>query len=212
MNRKLAWLLITVGAVVLFYNAYLWWGQIRIAVMDPKLARSISDDWDDRSYLPALTKVGETKQTSPVTHMGDKIGELVIPKLGAILPIVEGTDDKSLKKGVGLYRGFGTVKPNQTGHVVLSGHRDTVFRNVGKLVDGDKLFVKFNGSVYTYQIRKRWVTHAEDRTVIVPINRPVLSLTTCYPFDYVGDAPDRYIIQADLVKVETGKNYALEGR
>jgi sortase A len=60
-----------------------------------------------------------------------------------------------------------------------------------------------DGNVYTYQIRKRWITHAEDRTVIVPKKEPILTLTTCYPFDYVGNAPDRYIIQSELIEVRT---------
>ena len=113
------------------------------------------------------------------------------------------------KKGVGKYRGYGTVAPDQTGHVVLSGHRDTVFRKVGKLQDGDRLYIRYKGKIYTYQIRKRWVTHADDRTVIVPINKPVLSLTTCYPFDYVGSAPDRYIIRADLIDIKEDQSEKL---
>lgn len=202
MIRKLAWLLIAAGGVVLLYNGYQWWDQSRIAVQDSKLARAISDDWDDRTAAPSLTKGEEPPAKQPDPLKGVKVGELVIPRLGAILPIVEGTDDDSLAKGVGLYHGYGTVKPGQTGHVVLSGHRDTVFRGFGELKTGDKVYIKYDDSVYTYQIRKSWVTHAEDRTVIVPIDKPVLSLTTCYPFDYVGSAPDRYIIRADLIEIE----------
>ncbi|SEN47484.1 class D sortase [Lihuaxuella thermophila] len=203
MIRILAWLLIASGGVVLGFNAYQWWGQINIAIDDPKLAMAISDDWTDRSEEPALSKVtvpGTKKGPEPVS--GQRIGELAIPRLGAILPIVQGTDDEALKKGVGLYQGYGTVKPDHTGHVVLSGHRDTVFRKVGELKKGDRLYVNYNGYIYTYQIRKTWITDAEDRTVIVPINRPVLSLTTCYPFDYLGSAPDRYIIRAELIEIK----------
>lgn len=152
------------------------------------------------------TKQPSRKKTPPNSSsdlkIGSVIGQLIIPKIGAYLPIVEGTDPNSLEKGVGKYRGYGTVAPDQTGHVVLSGHRDTVFRKVGKLVNGDKMYVKYKNRMYTYQIRKTWITHAKDRTVIVPINRPVLTVTTCYPFDYVGDAPDRYIIRADLIKIQ----------
>lgn len=136
-------------------------------------------------------------------NVGATIGQLIIPKIGAYLPIVEGTDDQSLEKGVGKYRGYGTVAPDQTGHVVLSGHRHTVFRKLGQLRNGDKLYVKYKNHIYTYQIRKTWITHAEDRTVIVPIPRPVLTVTTCYPFDYKGNAPDRYIVRADLIRIKT---------
>ncbi|MBH8598667.1 MULTISPECIES: class D sortase [unclassified Thermoactinomyces] len=200
MARKIAWLLIVAGVLLLGYNAYQWWGEIRVAVVDPKMAMAISKEWDDRTRMPSLDK-GEPV-TGEHAKKGTVVGQLVIPRLGAILPIVQGTDADSLKKGVGLYEGYGTVNPGETGHVVLSGHRDTVFRGVGKLQTGDRLYVKYHHKVFTYQIRKTWITKADDLTVIVPIPRPVLSLTTCYPFNYVGSAPDRYIIRADLIKIE----------
>jgi sortase A len=204
MIRKTAWLLIVIGAVMFGYNAFEWWGQASIAVIDPKTAMAISNEWDDTTKKPSLQQ--GVKQNLPEAKRGEKVGELIIPRLGAILPIVRGTDEESLKKGVGLYEGYGTVKPGETGHVVLSGHRDTVFRGLGKLKPGDKLFIKYGNKIFTYQFRKSWITHADDRTVIVPHSKPVLSLTTCYPFDYVGNAPDRYIIRADLIKVEDNKS------
>lgn len=200
MAKKAAWLFMFVGALILGYNAFHWWNEISIAVIDPQLAMSIADDWNDTSKAPALTQ-GQ-KDQSPDAPNGTKVGELVIPKMGAILPIVQGTDEESLKKGVGLYEGYGTVNPGETGHVVLSGHRDTVFRGLGDLKVGDKLYVRYKGNLFTYQFRKYWITNADDRTVIVPISRPVLTLTTCYPFDYLGDAPDRYVIRAELISIE----------
>ncbi|TCS95682.1 class D sortase [Hazenella coriacea] len=200
MIRKLAWLFMIVGGAILAYNGYQWWQQMNIGVNDPQLATSISDDWNDTAKAPTLKQGDKSIPDTPLQE--GQVGELYIPRLGAILPIVGGVDEDSLEKGVGMYDGHGTVKPGQTGHVVLSGHRDTVFRKVGQLQDGDKLYVKYNKKTYTYQIRKSWVTHAEDRTVIVPSKDPVLSLTTCYPFNYVGAAPDRYIIRAELVEIK----------
>lgn len=204
MSRFIAWAFVIVGLVIVGYNAFKWWGEINIAVQDPKLAMSIADDWNDRTTQEALIQVEpKSKSQTPMElKTGTMIGELIIPRIGGILPIIEGTDPNSLEKGVGKFKGYGTVAPNQTGHVVLSGHRDTVFRKVGQLKHGDRLYVRFKKKIYTYQIRKTWITHAEDRKVIVPIEKPVLSLTTCYPFDYVGDAPDRYIIRAELIEVK----------
>lgn len=204
--RFVAWLFVIAGLVLVGYNGYKWWGEINIMVKDPTLAMSISDDWNDRSVQKALTQVESSHSDTPQKPIrlktGDTIGELIIPRIGGILPIVEGTDPNSLEKGVGKFKGYGTVAPDQTGHVVLSGHRDTVFRKVGELKNGDRLYIRFKGKIYTYQIRKTWITHADDRTVIVPINKPVLSLTTCYPFDFIGDAPDRYIIRAELIDIK----------
>ncbi|TKH84963.1 sortase domain-bontaining protein, partial [Bacillus cereus] len=50
-------------------------------------------------------------------------------------------------------------------------------------------------------INKHWITDSEDRTVIVEKSEPTLTLTTCYPFDYIGDAPDRYIIESSLLSI-----------
>jgi sortase A len=200
--RKLAFLMILIGGGVALYNGYQWWDQAQLVHMNPKLARQIAKDWEDRTYQKGLAQ-GEKPNWEP--KKGEKIGELIIPRIGAILPIVEGTEAEELAKGVGHYVGYGTVMPGETGHVVLSGHRDTVFREVGKLQTGDRIYAKLkNGKTFTYQIRKTWITHAEDRTVIVPHSKPILSLTTCYPFDYVGDAPDRYIIRAELISTSQG--------
>lgn len=202
--RKIAWLLILAGSLFFCYNMYHWWKEASIVEHDAQLAASIDPKWDEQTTAPSLNR-GITVPAPPA-RQGEELGKLVIPKLGQIFPVVKGTDPASLKKGVGLYQGDGTVYPGETGHVVLSGHRDTVFQDLGKLKTGDRLYITYGGKTFTYQIRKHWITHAEDRTVIVPIPRPVLTLSTCYPFDYVGDAPDRYIIRAELIQIQEGEN------
>lgn len=130
---------------------------------------------------------------------GEKIGNLIIPKLNASLPIIEGTDPDELEKGVGHFAQ--SVLPGEKDNSVLSGHRDTVFRNVGKLKVGDQLLTKTNAGVFTYKIVKMWIVDDEDRTVIVSHKgKQILTLTTCYPFNWIGSAPQRYIIQSELVK------------
>lgn len=92
-----------------------------------------------------------------------------------------------------------TTVPNlDHGHTVLSGHRDTVFTKLGDLEEGDALTVQYGDQEYRYRIKKTWITDPDDRTVIVKKDKPTLTLTTCYPFHYVGPAPDRYIVQAEL--------------
>ncbi len=91
-----------------------------------------------------------------------------------------------------------TTTPGQ-GHTVLSGHRDTVFAGLEQLETGDKLIVSYEEQPYTYIIEKIWITDEDDRTVIVEKKEPTLTLTTCYPFTYVGNAPDRYILQGKLL-------------
>lgn len=122
------------------------------------------------------------------------IGVLQVPKINEKFPIVEGTDDDDLKKGVGHYTG--TALPREDEQIVLSGHRETVFRNFKHLEIGDTFIVKLSYGSFEYEIRDTEIVSADDRTVIRPRGEEVLTVTTCYPFNFIGNAPDRFIFYA----------------
>jgi len=128
---------------------------------------------------------------------GDIIGSLSIPVLKQKLPIIQGTGADELKKGVGHFTQ--SVLPGEEDNSVLSGHRDTVFAKLGKLKIGDQLIVQTSAGTFTYEINRIRIVDKDDKTVIVPADHAVLTLTTCYPFRFVGNAQDRYILTADLV-------------
>ena len=139
--------------------------------------------------------------TIPEFSEGDTLGILEVPKLDAKLPIVEGTDEEQLDKGVGHY--IGTKLPEQNDQIVLSGHRDTVFRRFDELAIGDRFIVKLEYGSFTYEIESTKIVDADDLTVIKPTApEEVLTVTTCYPFGYIGDAPDRFIFTAKRVADE----------
>lgn len=127
---------------------------------------------------------------------GAKVATLIAPDIQQKYSVYWGADDQTLKKGVGLFVSDLTTPPGGNGHTVLSGHRDTVFTNLGELKEQDRLLLKYGEETYMYEINKIWITDKDDRTVIVKKDKPVLTLVTCYPFAYIGSAPDRYIIQA----------------
>lgn len=132
---------------------------------------------------------------------GENIGNLLIPKIGATLPIFHGTDEDELMKGVGHFAG--SVLPGENDNSVLSGHRDTVFRELGDVEKGDLLIVETSAGTFTYKVRKTRIVDADDRTVIVPKPKATLTVSTCYPFDFIGSgAPERFILFADLVSKE----------
>ncbi|MET3728470.1 sortase A [Fictibacillus halophilus] len=128
---------------------------------------------------------------------GENIGNLLIPKLNATLPIFHGTDEEELERGVGHYEK--SVLPGEHDNSVLSGHRDTVFRKLGEVGKGDKLVVETSAGTFTYKIRQVRIVDKDDRTVIVPKPRATLTVSTCYPFDFIGASPQRYILVADLI-------------
>ncbi|USK66887.1 class D sortase [Peribacillus frigoritolerans] len=137
------------------------------------------------------------KELYPVRpKTGEEIGELYIPKLKTKLPIFHGTNEDELEKGVGHFAG--SVLPGENDNSVLSGHRDTVFRKLGQVGEGDLLIVRTSAGEFTYKVNKVRIVDEDDRTVIVPKPRATLTVSTCYPFDYIGSAPERYILVAYL--------------
>ncbi|WP_372869343.1 class D sortase [Planomicrobium okeanokoites] len=134
-------------------------------------------------------------------EIGENIGDLMIPVIGATLPIFHGTDEDELLKGVGHFAD--SVLPGENDNTVLSGHMDTVFRELGEVGKGDLLIVETSAGKFTYKVRKTRIVDADDRTVIVPKPKATLTVSTCYPFDFIGsDAPERFILIADLISKE----------
>lgn len=184
--KKLSIFFILSGILILAYGGFQWLeterAQKESLAEAKELTLSPTEKSDSSSPAEFAPKIGET------------IGILHIPKLESDLPIVEGTDEDELEKGVGHYRG--TAFPGQGEQIVLSGHRDTVFRRMGELELGDKFTVKLPYGEFSYEIVDTKIVSADDRTVIKPQGKEVLTVTTCYPFRFIGNAPDRYIITA----------------
>ncbi|WP_367015866.1 class D sortase [Priestia koreensis] len=139
-------------------------------------------------------------------EVGEEIGTLTIPAISSTLPIIHGTNEDELAKGVGHYAG--SVLPGMDDNSVLSGHRDTVFRKLGDVGKGDLLEVETRAGLFTYRVNKVRIVDKDDRTVIVPKPRATLTVSTCYPFYYVGPAPKRYILVATLVEKDTTKHWS----
>jgi len=168
----------------------------------PNIGASNGDSvTSDPKPTPTSKVTSEVEILYPVRPaVGDKIGTLTIPALNQVIPIIHGADENELKKGVGHFAQ--SVLPGEDNNSVLSGHRDTVFRELGKLKIGDQLVTHTSAGTFTYEIKQTRIVHKDDKSVIVPTDHAILTVTTCYPFRYIGDAPDRYIITADLVKGE----------
>ncbi|MGM9926278.1 MAG: class D sortase [Bacillus sp. (in: firmicutes)] len=143
-----------------------------------------------------------------IPQEGELMGELYIPKLDKSLPIIHGTDEDELAKGVGHFAG--SVLPGERDNSVLSGHRDTVFRRLGEVGVGDELVTTTTAGTFTFKVKKTRIVDSDDRTVIVPKNKPTLTVTTCYPFNFIGDAPERYILVAELVKKDLATVFVAE--
>ncbi len=188
MRSKLSMILIVIGLIISGIGV---WQLIDVKMQTKaslKKAKEIVAENQSGKPTPA-----KKQNHAPAT--GDTAGLLVIPKIKAELAIIEGTDPDDLEKGVGHYKG--SYFPDDNGQIVLSGHRDTVFRHLGELKLGDSLIIQMPYGNFTYEITHTKIVKADDTSIItLQHDKEELILTTCYPFRYVGNAPKRYIIYA----------------
>lgn len=148
----------------------------------------------ERHYTPIERRSPEKKAT--FLH-GERIGEISIPTLNKSYPFYEGTSPAVLRKGAGHVEG--TVLPGEKNNSVISGHRDTIFRGLKDLAPEDRIIVTTDEGQFHYEVKKIRIVKANDRTALTPKPRATLTLTTCYPFYYIGNAPKRYVVVAELI-------------
>ncbi|MEC5273455.1 class D sortase [Caldifermentibacillus hisashii] len=182
-------LLFTTGFILIGYALYhIWDGNNQVEKRIVEAKKIVEQNNNDSQIDPSSISY----------QQGETIGILKIPKLKKELPIIEGTDEEELEKGVGHYTG--TAYPLQNDQIVLSGHRDTVFRNFGELETGDTFIVELEYGKFKYEIYEMDIVPADDTTVIrSTAPDEILTVTTCYPFHYIGNAPERAIFYAKPV-------------
>ncbi len=137
----------------------------------------------------------ELGRAAPVSVARGLIGRLEIPRLGLSAILVEGDDPKTLRRAVGHIPG--TPLPGQTGNVALTGHRDTFFRPLRNIRANDVIVVTTLQGEYRYRVVSTRVVSPDDVAVLNSSGDEILTLVTCYPFYFVGAAPDRFIVRAE---------------
>jgi sortase A len=128
---------------------------------------------------------------------GSAIGELEVPRLGLKAIFVQGDSPTILRRAVGHLTD--TALPGQQGNVVLDGHRDTFFRPLRNIRQGDTITLKTLDGDFQYQVESTAVVPPTDIQVLQASSERTLTLITCFPFYYVGSAPDRFIVRARQV-------------
>ena len=126
---------------------------------------------------------------------------LRVQRVGLEVPVLEGVDDLTLNRGAGHIPG--TARPGQPGNIAIAGHRDGFFRILKDVIPGDTIDLERDGSVDRYRVRDISIVEKSDAAVLRPTADSVLTLVTCYPFHFVGAAPQRYIIRASPISTNT---------
>ena len=128
---------------------------------------------------------------------GSLLGRLEIPRLNVSAIVRAGSDSRTLQLAIGHIGG--TALPGEPGNVGLAAHRDTFFRRLGEIrVDDQVRFVTRDGT-FTYRVEGTRIVNPRDVWVLDQTEDPALTLITCYPFRYIGSAPQRFIVRAQLV-------------
>lgn len=123
---------------------------------------------------------------------------LRIPSANMEVPVMEGTSALVMNRAAGHITG--TSAPGGGGNIVLTGHRDGFFRRLKYVSVGDEVEVVRPGGLDTYRVDQLQVVERTDTSALQPSHTPMLTLVTCYPFFYLGAAPQRYIVRASLVR------------
>jgi sortase A len=153
---------------------------------------------DARTYQATeqgrLEDAGPDAPAEPAPVDGGPIGEIRIARLGLTAIVVQGDSAAILRRAVGHL--VETALPGESGNVVLAGHRDTFFRPLKQVLVGDVITLKTRHGDFTYLVESTAVVPPTAVQVLRPTGGRTLTLITCYPFTYVGSAPNRFIVRA----------------
>ena len=196
-------LIVERGCWALGLSGLAWWGVLQISVARAArhdLARFathmvIPGDTPDQSLwsserLIAWQLAMREPAPAPLAILRIRAVRLEV----AVLP---GTDDRTLNRGVGHIEG--TAAPGTDGNAGLAGHRDGFFRALKDITGGEMLELDTPEGRDVYQVTRTWIVNPEEVSVLDPTPARALTLVTCYPFYYVGPAPQRFIVRAALV-------------
>lgn len=130
--------------------------------------------------------------------VGTAIGRIEIPRLGISVVIRSGSDARTLRLAVGHIPG--TALPGELGNIGLAGHRDTFFRRLRDIRPDDEIRIVTAEGTFAFRVEKTSVVKPHDTWVLGATKAQTLTLVTCYPFTYVGSAPERFIVRATEVQ------------
>lgn len=132
----------------------------------------------------------------PVFKNGDVLGRMDIPRLGVSVAVLQGTNSRILRLGVGHIRG--TALPGESGNSGIAGHRDTFFRELKDIRENDEIDLQTANGRFRYQVDWAKVVAPDDTSVLTPSTESALTLVTCYPFYFVGPSPKRFVVRAHM--------------
>jgi sortase A len=185
-----------------FFQAYQDWafdqesrGEV-VSVSEFLSQAAMLSGSDDTRFVASLAAGGRLAQTIGFHSPDDNgvLGRIEIPRLGLKAMILEGVSQRTLALALGHIPG--TALPGSKGNVGIAGHRDTFFRSLAGIHQNDDIVVTTRDGSYRYHVDSCAVVGPRDTRVLEDSQQPSLTLVTCYPFRYLGPAPERFIVHA----------------
>jgi sortase A len=197
ISETLLWILGT--TLLAFYFGAVHWGEHQRQeglASFAELRQPASYEW--RGDVPSVAVKPAGIRAIPDTSAAEPavIAVLRIPGIELEVPVYSGTTEQVLRRGAGLVEG--TAMPGSTGNVGIAAHRDTHFRGLKDVAIGDVVELGTPGQTRIYRITMLEVVGPGDVHVLDDTGEPTLTLVTCYPFYFVGNAPKRYIVRATV--------------
>lgn len=199
MLEKLLWITgLGLLGWVGFVQAEGWWFQRNA---EARLERSVTlaAAHEDAAHPPGLNRMGALPAEPPIPSLaavrhGEPVGRLRIPRLQLSVMVAEGADPAVLRRGAGHLPN--TALPGQGGNVGIAAHRDRHFRPLKDVAAGDEILLETAVGTFRYQVEWTRIVAPDRVEVLRPTEESTLTLVTCYPFYYLGNAPDRFVVRA----------------
>lgn len=205
--RSKAWRALEIALLVIGVGALTVYGLLELDQLRGQADLRSQFENAETSLLPAELP-GDAPQGEPETQPSDltgkALGRLTAERIGLDVMIAEGIDYKTLRRAAG--RIPGTARLDSKGNVGIAAHRDTFFRPLRKIEEGDVLEMETYQGRYRYRVDWTAVVEPSDVQFLKASSTPELTLVTCFPFYYVGPAPQRFIVRA--TRVEEGATKA----
>ena len=136
----------------------------------------------------------------PFYYIGDQIGIIRIPSVDIEVAALQGDRENEFRIGAGHYTG--SLLPGQGGNILIGAHRTSYFRNFEYLELGAEIEFATNYGRFTYEVDDMFLIDGKDHSIGEPTKEEQLTLYTCYPFGFIGNAPQRYVVVSKLVDSE----------
>ncbi|HET7698400.1 MAG TPA: class D sortase [Vicinamibacterales bacterium] len=184
-------------AIALAALAWFAAGQIHAAREQAALSRELEAARRAAAADASSSPSGSTAATAPALARRAVVGRIEVPRLRLSALAREGVDVRTLRGSVGHVPG--TALPGEPGNAAFAAHRDTFFRPLAGIKKDDTVLVTTAEGVHRYRVFATRIVSPDEVSVLRSGQLSQLTLVTCYPFDYVGSAPQRFIVHAELL-------------